>query len=380
MSKQRLDYLIIGPAAPFRGGIADTQNELGKHLIKSGKKTQLLTFSKLYPNFLFPGKNQKRKKEPNTSFEALEMIHAYNPFHWGKVVRYINKASPKNLIFRYYIPFLVPVYVWIARRTNNKIKKIALVDNWIPHERSFLDKILNHYFGVQMHAFTTLSSEVASQIKSEFQNPIWEGFHPVNTELLPKISSDDARKQLGWKPKQSIILFFGLIREYKGVELLIQAFAEKEFDTKNSFLKIIGECYEDQKKYTNLVTRLGLEDRVDFDFEFKTEHDIQLLFSACDLVAQTYHTASQSGVTPIAYFYNKPLIVSDIKGLNTPIKKDQTGICVQKNPKAIAKGITKILETKNYQKARDNQKKSLPQYQWKHWVEQWSDFIENLNP
>jgi hypothetical protein len=99
MSKQRLDYLIIGPAAPFRGGIADTQNELGKHLIKSGKKTQLLTFSKLYPNFLFPGKNQKRKKEPNTSFEALEMIHAYNPFHWGKVVRYINKASPKNLIF-----------------------------------------------------------------------------------------------------------------------------------------------------------------------------------------------------------------------------------------------------------------------------------------
>ena len=231
-----------------------------------------------------------------------------------------------------------------------------------------------------MHAFTTLSSEVASQIKSEFQNPIWEGFHPVNTELLPKISSDDARKQLGWKPKQSIILFFGLIREYKGVELLIQAFAEKEFDTKNSFLKIIGECYEDQKKYTNLVTRLGLEDRVDFDFEFKTEHDIQLLFSACDLVAQTYHTASQSGVTPIAYFYNKPLIVSDIKGLNTPIKKDQTGICVQKNPKAIAKGITKILETKNYQKARDNQKKSLPQYQWKHWVEQWSDFIENLNP
>lgn len=378
MPKQRLDYLIIGPAYPFRGGIADTQNELGKHLVKYGKKTQLLTFSKLYPNFLFPGKNQKRKEGSTTSLESLEIIHAYNPLHWGKVIRHINKASPKYLIFRYYTPFLAPVYGWIARKTDDRIIKIALVDNWIPHEKRFLDKILNRYFGIQMHAFTTLSSKVASQIKSEYQSPTWEGFHPINTQLLPEISSDDARKQLGWKPKQSIVLFFGLIREYKGLELLIKAFAEKELDTENSVLKVVGECYEDQKKYTNLVSRLGLENRVDFDFEFKTEQDIQLLFSACDLVAQTYHTATQSGVTPIAYFYNKPLIVSDIKGLNTPIKKDQTGMCVQKNPKAIAKGINKILEPKNHQKAKDNLKKSLPLYQWKHWIEQWSYFIENL--
>ena len=139
MSKQKLDYLIIGPAAPFRGGIADTQNELGEHLIQAGKKIQLLTFSKLYPNLLFPGKNQKRKNEVKTSFDVLEIIHAYNPLAWRKVIRYINKVNPQNLVFRYYTPFLAPVYGWIAKKTNADIKIIALVDNWTPHESTFWD-------------------------------------------------------------------------------------------------------------------------------------------------------------------------------------------------------------------------------------------------
>ena len=123
---------------------------------------------------------------------------------------------------------------------------------------------------------------------------------------------------------------------------------------------------------------MGLENKVVFDFEYKSLSAIQIHFSACDLVAQTYHTATQSGVTPLAYFYNKPLLVSDIEGLSMPIKKDQTGVCVQKTPKAIAEGMCELLDQKKYQKAKDNLKKSLPNYQWKVWVEQWSNFIEKL--
>ena len=256
---------------------------------------------------MFPGKNQKRKEKLNTQVNTLEIIHSYNPFHWKKAIRYINKTNPKTIIFRYYTPFLAPLYGWIAKRTNDGIKKIALVDNWIPHERRFWDKIFNRFFGTQVQAFTTFSSEVASQIEDEFKKPIWEGFHPINTNLLPQISSTLARKKLGWESEKYIVLFFGIIRKYKGLELLIQAFADKKFNSDNIILKVVGECYEDKKKYTNLVTSLGLEKIVKFDFEFKTEQDIQLVFSGCDLVAQTYHTASQSGVTPIAYFYNKPL-------------------------------------------------------------------------
>jgi glycosyltransferase involved in cell wall biosynthesis len=231
-----------------------------------------------------------------------------------------------------------------------------------------------------MHAFTTLSKGVANQIKKDVSLPVWEGFHPINTHLLPPISKEDARKQLGWNPQQTVVLFFGLIRPYKGVDLLIQSFAEEALNSDQIVLKIVGECYEDEAKYTRLVRQLGLETRVEFDFEFKSLNAIQMLFSACDLVAQTYHTATQSGVTPLAYFYNQPLVVSDIVGLNTPIKKDETGVCVQKNPKAIAVGIKKLLEPQTYQQAKDNLKKGLSSYQWLHWVEQWTDFVEKVKP
>jgi len=114
MLEQRLDYLIIGPVAPFRGGIAETQYELATHLLKSGKKVQLLTFSKLYPKILFPGKNQKTKEKQQRSLKISESIHAYNPLQWAKVVREINQLNPQNLIFRYYTPFLAPVYGWLS--------------------------------------------------------------------------------------------------------------------------------------------------------------------------------------------------------------------------------------------------------------------------
>ena len=378
MSKQKLDYLIIGPAAPFRGGIADTQNELGEHLIQAGKKIQLLTFSKLYPNLLFPGKNQKRKNEVKTSFDVLEIIHAYNPLAWRKVIRYINKVNPQNLVFRYYTPFLAPVYGWIAKKTNADIKIIALVDNWTPHESTFWDGQLNCYFFKQMDGFTTLSENVALQLQKQFKKPVWKGFHPINTHLLPQIPRNEARKKLGWELDKSVVLFFGLIRPYKGLELLIQAFANKAFHTKNVLLKIVGECYEDTKKYTDLVNKLELENSVEFDFEFKTEQEIQILLSACDIVGQTYHSATQSGVTPLAYFYQKPLIVSDIEGLNTPIKKDQTGICVQKNPQAIAEGIVELLEKTRYQQTIQHLKKAFPRYTLKHWVKNWDGFIQSV--
>ena len=169
-----------------------------------------------------------------------------------------------------------------------------------------------------------------------------------------------------------------MIRQYKGLELLIQAFAEKEFNSGNIVLKVVGECYENQKKYTNLVKRLDLKEIVKFDFEFKTLHDIQLLFSGCDLVAQTYHTATQSGVTPIAYFYNKPLVVSDIDGLKIPIKKDKTGVYVKRNPKAIAEGIIYLLDEKIIKKTIKNLKEAQQKYSWEHWVKKWDEFIQNL--
>lgn len=230
MPDQKLDYLILGPAPPFRGGIAETQYELALHLEREGRKIHLFSFSKLYPKLLFPGKAQKTKEIIGSpSFGITSTLHAFNPLQWRKVVKQINELNPKYLIFRYYTPFLAPLYGWIAKRVNQEILKIALVDNWIPHEKSPIDNVLNRYFGSKMHAFTTFSKAVANQVKKEIILPVWEGFHPINSFLPAPISKLEARKKLGWNPQQKIVLFFGLIRPYKGLELLIKAFEKKIF-------------------------------------------------------------------------------------------------------------------------------------------------------
>ena len=282
------------------------------------------------------------------------------------------------MIFRYYTPFLAPVYTSIAKRLDMGIKKIALVDNWFPHESNIWDKALNRFFGKQMQGFTTLSTQVAQQLKLEFKVPIWSWFHPIATHLHPEIEQQKAKEILGWSPSEKTILFFGLIRKYKCLELLIQSFAESPLKEENIRLYIAGECYENPNKYSNLIKDLQLENRITLDLTFKNTEETALLFSAADAIAQTYHTATQSGVTPYAYFYNKPLLVSDIPGLREVIKKDNTGVCSSKNPSSIASQLIKLLDTENTTKYQKNIEKVKGLYQLSSFAEKLHHFIEKI--
>lgn len=379
MADNALDYLIIGPAHPFRGGIAETQHELATALLNQGFTVKLITFTKLYPKFLFPGSSPFNGLESPKDLDIEQEIHAYHPWSWKKTAHKINSLAPKNIIFRYYTPFLAPVYVAIAKRLNKSIKKIALVDNWFPHESKPWDKALNRSFKKQMQGFTTLSEQVAEQIKKEVNLPVWTGFHPIATTLSPAVEKEKARAILGWSSTTKTILFFGLIRKYKGLELLIQSIGEYPLKERDDIrLYVAGECYENPTKYSRIVKELQLEKRVTLDFTFKNPEEAALLFSAADVVAQTYHTATQSGVTPYAYFYNKPLLVTDIPGLNDLINKDNTGLCTPKNTQAIALHLAQLLEVKNYTKFQENIEKAKHRYQWISFAKEWNLFIENL--
>ena len=378
MAKNHLDYLIIGPAYPFRGGIADTQHELAKALQKKGKKIELLTFTKLYPKVFFPGKTQLSDQTGPEKLIITQQIHAYNPTKWTSTIRYISSRSPKVVVFRYYTPFLALSYAWIARNLPNSIKKVAIVDNWIPHETSWIDKKLNLLFSKYLDCISSLSLFVANQIKDNFDGPVWAGFHPINSNLLPILDKKQARLKLNWDIDVPYVLFFGLIRKYKGLELLIKAFNEAPLIDKNIKLYIAGECYEDKKKYTEIIEKLNLGNRVILDFNFKNKTDIQLLFSACDIVAQTYHKATQSGVTPLAYYYQKPLLVSDIESLKATIITDHTGITVKKDSKSIAEGIYKILDKNNINNYSENMRKTSIKYNWSTFSEQWDSFVSEV--
>lgn len=378
MSNKTLDYLLIGPAHPFRGGIAETQHELAKALQEQGKTVELITFTTLYPKFLFPGSSPLSIAKAPEAIIIKQYIHAYLPFEWKKVAKKINEINPKAVVFRYYTPFLAPVYGVIAKNINSLIKKIALVDNWIPHETKIWDSFLNRYFEKKIDGFTTLSDNVAKQVKKDSLKPVWTGFHPISSTLLDPINKTLARKKITISEKTKVVLFFGLIRKYKGLELLIKAFNETPLKKNNIVLYIAGECYENPKKYTDLVNHLGISDRIIFDLTFKNFKEIALIFSASDIVAQTYHTATQSGVTPFAYFYQKPILVSNIKGLRTPIENDKTGEWTSKEPMEIAVNIKNMLEDNNYMRYQKNLVKVKNDYLWSSFAKKWDTFIKTI--
>ena len=379
MQKRSLDYLLIGPAFPFRGGISETQHNLAKSLNRKGKKVELLTFTKLYPKMLFPGKSQFSLEKPPRDLKINRYLHAYNPFAWSKVVKYIIKINPKILVFRYYNPFLAISYGWIAKKIPNNIKKVALVDNWIPHEKGMLDRVLNIHFAKYIDIFTCLSNNVEEQIKKDVKVPIWSGFHPINYDLKPSIDQNKARSILKFEKTTFYVLFFGLVRKYKGLDILIKAFNHPSIRNQNIKLYVAGECYENQNKYFSLVKKLKLKKKIILDFNFKSLSEIQLLFSASDLIAQTYQSSTQSGVTPIAYHYRKPILVSDVEGLKSQIVTDKSGEIVEREPKAVAKGIIKILDKAGTNFYTKNIENVINKNSWDTFVNNWEEFISKKN-
>tara|TARA_B110000014_G_scaffold165603_1_gene117092 strand:- start:719 stop:1849 length:1131 start_codon:yes stop_codon:yes gene_type:complete len=376
MQKKQVDYLIIGPAHPYRGGIAETNHELALAFKKNNKKVQIWTFKKLYFNFLFPGKTQFSDQSAPKELDIKRVIHAYSPFEWNNVIKKIKKLNPKNVIFRYYTPFLALCYGYLARNISSKINCIGMVDNWIPHENTFLDNYLSKFFGSSCISFVTLSKSVANEIENNFNKPILKGFHPIN-EFLPKpISKKIARKNLNLSNKIKYILFFGLIRKYKGLDLLIEAFSIYQKLNTNTQLLIVGEFYEKKNKYIKQINDLGLENKIRLYPEFIDSIKARDFFCAADCVAQTYKSASQSGVTPVAYHYNLPVLVTKIDGLSNPIVNDESGVITEIDSNSIAKGLIEILKTDYNIKFRKKIKSSRENYSWKKFNQEMINFIE----
>jgi D-inositol-3-phosphate glycosyltransferase len=371
-----IDCLILGPAYPYRGGIADTNHAFAKELTKQGETTEIWTFTKLYPNIIFPGKTQFDQADKEFSFKIVKKIHAYNPFSWEKISDEINSLAPKRVVFRYWTPLLAIAWGNIANKLDESIKRIALVDNWTPHEPKPWDKILNHYFSDKMNLITTLSESVHSEIISEVNIPVNKGFHPINDDLPEIISKKKARERLKLNQHLNYILFFGLIRSYKGVDLLIEAF--KYLNQSNQAIKllIVGEFYEDETLYKKLIQKLNLTNQIEITNEFVSFELARDYFCAADLVVQPYKTATQSGVTPVGYFYETPLIVTDLEGLKTPIINDKSGKVSSKNPKDIAKAIIELIQKENLELAQKNIRKSKTSYSWRSFTEQWITFIK----
>lgn len=379
--EKHCSMILIGPAFPYRGGISETQHQFASALVQKGYNIQLWTFTTLYPRFLFPGSSQYSSDSTNNGLNALRKVHAYNPKNWKIIAQEINYINPQVVVFRYYTPYLSFCYWGIMKYLNQKILRIGFVDNWIAHEKRWIDGLLNQLFGKGIDKFSAFSENVASEIASSIHSkPIWYAQHPIAKDLPPKMQKTKARKQLGWNVSSHIVLFYGIIRKYKGLDLLLKSLSRDLLDSKNIELKIVGDCYQKKTYYRHLIQKKNLEQKIQCYFEFADQSMTQLVFSAADLLVLPYRSTSQSGIIPLSYHYDLPLVVSNVKGIAQIIQKDQTGFISENFPNDISQKIVTALQKENLIHFKTNISRCKKSYDWDDFTEKWLAYVDSNEP
>lgn len=335
--------IIIGPAHPLRGGGMSTFNErLAKALLQAGHTVSIYTFSLQYPSFLFPGTSQYSTEPAPAGLDIKVLINSINPFNWIKVGNIIRKERPDIIVVRYWLPFMGPCFGTILRiaKKNHHSKVVCIADNVIPHEKRAGDKAFTKYFIKPVDAFITMSEKVLDDLKL-FNNTKPAAYipHPLYDNFGEKIPKETARKNLGISVDEKIILFFGFIRKYKGLDILLDAMALLKDKMPDLKLLIAGEFYDDKKQYEEQIIRLGLKDRLILKTVFIADNEIKNYLCAADLVVQPYRNATQSGVTPLAYHFEIPMIVTNVGGLAAMVPHDKVGLVAEPTAIAIAENI-----------------------------------------
>jgi len=331
--------IIIGPAFPLRGGIADSNHALALALQKLGHEVKMLSFSLQYPSLLFPGKTQFDLTGNKPDLDIYTSINSINPFSWIKTAFWLKDQKPDIVITRYWIPFMGLAFGSILKFSGlkKKVPLIALCDNVIPHEKRFGDHFLTHYFLNSNNRFLVMSKSVGVDISTFVKNPIVDYHpHPVYDQFGDLLDKQSSLERLGLDISKKYMLFFGFIRKYKGLDILLDAMP---FLQENVELIVAGEFYDNESEYRDQLRRSGMEQRVHFFPDFIPQNQVNLYFSACDIVVQPYRTASQSGVAQVAYHFNKPMLVTRVGGLPEVVPHNIVGYVVDVNANAIADAV-----------------------------------------
>ncbi len=346
--------IILGPAHPLRGGGITTFNErLAKEFMQQGFATSIYSFSLQYPGFLFPGKTQWSEEPAPAGLDIHSRINSINPLNWISVGKEIKNLKPDIVVVRYWLPFMGPCLGTILRiiKKNKHTRIICIADNMIPHEKRFGDKVFTNYFIKPVDAFITMSEKVMSDLRSFTSNtPAQLVPHPLYDNFGEKISKQAAREKLGIDPNKKILLFFGFIRKYKGLDMLLEAMklvkektkqlpADASLDATHCQLMVAGEFYDERKIYEQQIDELGIRDQLILHTDFINDSDVKYYLSAADVLVQPYRNATQSGVTPLAYHFEIPMIVTNVGGLPSLVPHDRVGLVAEPNAKSLSEQI-----------------------------------------
>ena len=348
------NILIIGPAHPLRGGLASFDERLARAFNEQGHKAEIITFSLQYPGFLFPGTTQFSSEPAPKDIRIRVWINSINPLNWLSVGKKIKKERPDIIVVRFWLPFMGPCLGTILRiaKKNGHSKVLCIADNVIPHEKRPGDPVFTRYFIKPVDAFITMSEKVLADLKSFSTKPARCVSHPLYDNFGQPVPVAVARQALGIGTQDTVFLFFGFIRKYKGLDILLGAMkilidrlTAENRNPEHVKLLVAGEFYEDRKPYDELIGRLGIQKNLILRTDFIPDSDVRQYLCAADAVVQPYRNATQSGVTPLAYHFNIPMIVTNVGGLPALVPEGKVGLIAEPTPESLADKMEEFLQT-----------------------------------
>ncbi|MEJ8819588.1 glycosyltransferase family 4 protein [Lacibacter sp. H407] len=344
-----MKIVILGPAHPLRGGIAIFNERLARQFQNEGHDVTIYSFSLQYPDFLFPGTTQYSSEPAPADLNINIKVNSINPLNWLAVGNELKNLKPDLVVVRYWLPLMGPALGTILRRikSNKHTKIICIADNVVPHEKRFGDHAFTKYFIKPVDAFITMSEKVLTDLRSFTQTkPAVLQPHPLYDVFGNAVSKQEARTHLGINQEVFVFLFFGFIRKYKGLDMLLEAFAQLiKLQIANCKLMIAGEFYEDRKTYDDLIEQLQLRDDLILKTEFIADSEVKYYLCAADAVVQPYRNATQSGVTPLAYHFEIPMIVTNVGGLPAFVPHGKVGLVCEPTVDSITAAMQQYMQT-----------------------------------
>jgi len=378
-----MKVIILGSAHPLRGGLASYNERLAREFIRQRHSVQIYTFSLQYPEFLFPGTSQYSDAPAPDDLYIHVKVNSINPFNWYKVGKEIAKLNADLMLVKFWLPFMGPCLGKISRivKKNGKTKVISILDNIIPHEKRIGDFVLAKYFVNSVDGFIAMSESVLTDLnKFDSNKPKLFSPHPLFDNFGAAITKTEAYEKLGLAINEEYILFFGFIRDYKGLDLLLQAMADERVRNLNMKLIVAGEFYTDSKPYADMIQQLGIRDKLILKTDFIPDNEVRNYFCAADMVVQPYKHATQSGVTQICYHFDRPMLVTNVGGLPEIVPNGKVGYVVEPNPTAIADALVDFYSNHREFVMRDNIKVEKKKYAWSEMLKKIFEVQKAMEP
>lgn len=374
----RMKIIIVGTAYPYRGGLSAFNERLARQLVSEGHDVETYTFTLQYPDFLFPGKTQYSDSPAPDGLRIVRKVNSVNPFNWLRVGNEIRKKRPDLVIIKFWLPFMAPCLGTIARlaRKNGHTRVVSILDNVIPHEKRIADKLFAHYFIGSADGFVAMSDSVMHDVEL-FDRKKPKAFcpHPLYDHFGEKTDRQKAATHLGLDTGTHYMLFFGFIRDYKGLDLLMHALADKRFDKMNVRLIVAGEFYNNAEKYHKLEKELGLADKIIWRSDFIADDEVRYYFNAADIIVQPYKSATQSGVTQIAYHFEKPMLVTNVGGLAEIVPDGKVGYVTPVDAQSIADALCDFFQNNKQDTFHAHIVEEKQKYAWNRMTQTITDVL-----